>query len=62
MQPATPDERNHTWVLISDSDKALYGTALGLGADALTLSSRISAQAFVDAKTSLLQPAGYFNM
>lgn len=57
MQPATPDERNHTWVLISDSDKALYGTALGLGADALTLSSRISAQAFVDAKTSLLQPA-----
>ena len=41
-----------TWVL-NDKDRALYGTAAGLGADTFSLSSRISAQAFVNAKVSI---------
>lgn len=41
-----------SWVL-NDKDRALYGTAAGLGADAFSLSSKISAQAFVNAKISI---------
>lgn len=41
-----------SWVA-NDKDRALYGTAAGLGADRFILSSRISAQAFVHAKISI---------
>lgn len=40
-----------SWVL-NDKDRALYGTAVGLGADLFSLSSRISAEVIVDAKIS----------